>query len=198
MKNIPGKTLILIGALITLTVVLLGTAIWSGGAQKKSTTTTIPSTVTPKVEKTATISFSPSFLDLSLPTDFSTTVDIIASTMNAPITGAQAEVTYDPTVITNVKLLPPDASSSLFGPSGNYITLFSDTKTPGKASFAIAINPTGSAVIGVGSIGQISFSVIKDEKSQTQMTFGSKTIVTSKTTQSSVLNATSPLTIKLQ
>lgn len=194
-KNIPGKTLILIGALITLTVVLLGIAIWAGGKSGKSAVTIAP---TPTVVKTATISFAPNILDLSLPTTSSATVDMVTSTGVNPITGVQVDVVYDPTVITNVKLLPPVAASSLFGPAGNYITLFSDTKILGKVSFAVAINPTGTPVTGTGSIGQITFTVIKNLKPQTQMIFGAGTIVTSKAVQTSVLNTTTPLTIKLQ
>lgn len=196
MKNIPGKTLVLIGALITLTVLLLGVAIWAGGKNNKSATTTaVP---VPTVVKTASVSFLPANLDLSLPTTSSATVNIVTNTNGSPITGAQVDITYDPTVITNVKLLPPEVGSALFGSVGNYITLFSDTKILGKATFAVAINPTGIPVNGAGSIGQISFTVIKNLKPQTQMTFGAQTKVTAKTTQGSVLNTTTPLTIKLQ
>lgn len=194
MKTIPGKTLILIGFLITLTVVLLGLAIFASGNKKSATTQIVPS---PTVIKTASIAFMPSALDISLPTTSSATVDIVANTNGAPITGAQVEVKYDPTVITNVKLLPPTATS-LFGAVGNYVTLFSDAKALGKASFAVAIQPNGTPVNGTGSIGQISFTVIKNLKPETQMIFGTGTVVTSKTTQSSVLESTTPLTIKLQ
>lgn len=196
MRNIPGKTLILIAVLITITVALLALAIWSGGKNSGPAITAI--TPTPTITKTATISFSTPVLDLSLPSSSSATVDIIADTKSAQISGAQVEMTYDPTVITNVKLLPPATSTSLFGPVGNYLTLFSDTKTPGKASFAVAIQPTGNAVSGAGSIGQISFSVIKGVKPQVQIIFGTGTIVTAKGIQTSVLNSTTPLTIKLQ
>ncbi|MFI5265278.1 MAG: cohesin domain-containing protein [Candidatus Levyibacteriota bacterium] len=196
MRKIPGKTLILIAVLVTVTLVLLGVAIWTGGGNKPAMTS-IPTA--PTIVKTATIAFAPPLLDLSLPSSSSATVDIITKTGGAtPLTGAQVDITYDPTVVTNVKVLPPLATNSLFGPVGNYVTLFSDINTPGKITFAVAMNPNGTPVTGAGSIGQISFSVIRGVKSQTQMTFGARTLVTSKITPDSVLKSTTPLTIKIQ
>lgn len=198
MRNIPGKTLFLIAFLITLTVALLAIAIWAGG--KKDITTTMLGGPTPTIaiDKTAEISFVPPLLDLSLSTTPSATVDIIATTGKNPITGTQVELTYDPATITNVKLLPPDATTSLFGATTDYTNLFTDTKTPGQLTFALAINPTGTPVTGTGSIGKISFSVVKGAAPTATISFGKGTVVTSQKTQDSILNTTTPLTIKLK
>ena len=197
MRNIPGKTLILIAVLVTLTVVLLGIAIKLGSKTppQRSLASLTP---TPMIEKTAFISFSPSNLDLTLATTPSATVDIITTTGKNPITGAQVEIAYDPTVISNVNVLPPDTTTALFGPVGSYINLFTDLKTPGKISFALAINANGNPVVGAGSIGKISFSLVKGASPTATMTFGKGTVVTAKTTQQSVLNSTTPLLIKLR
>ena len=195
--NIPGKTLVLIAVLVTLTIVLLGIAMKLGGSTplKRRLVTLTP---TPSIEKTAIISFFPANLDLTLVTTPSATVDIITTTGKNPITGAQVEISYDPKVITNVSVLPPDTATSLFGSQGSYTNLFADLKTPGKISFALAINPGGNPVLGAGSIGKISFSTTKGTSPTATMTFGKGTVVTSKTTQDSVLSATTSLAIKLK
>lgn len=196
MLNLPKKTLILIAVLVTIAVFLLAVAISMTGGNRAVTVTNNSTTPTPEVEKTATVAFSPASLDLTVP-GASSVVDIMATSGKTPVTGVQAEITYDPTVISNVKLLPPDANNSLFGDSSSYINLFQDNKTPGSFIFAVAINLDGKPINGTGSVGKISFTVNKTKPS-TQISFGPKTLVTAKTTQQSILNSTNPLTIKLQ
>ncbi|MGE5041431.1 MAG: cohesin domain-containing protein [Candidatus Levyibacteriota bacterium] len=195
MLNVPKKTLVLIAVLITITVFLLALAI-SLSNQKQAVTTQAPITPTPTVEKTANIAFSPTSLDLSTGSS-SAVVNLNVDTGKVPITGVQIELVYDPAVITDLKLLPADTSNSLFGEPGNYMNLFTDSRTPGDITYAIAINPTGNPIGGSGSVGKISFNVVKSKPTAT-ISFGKKTIVTAKTTQESILNLANPLTIKLK
>lgn len=191
MRNIHPKTLVLIGILVTLAVVLLGIAIKISGTPKSF----MPGpkiTPTPTIEKTASITFSPSTLDLAASTSGS--VEVIVTTGKNPITGAQAQIIYDPTVITNVTLTPP--ANSLFGTPGSYANLFTNNE-PGSLTFAVAINPSSTEVTGTGSVGTISFTVLKT-KPETQITFGGSTAVTSTASMNSILNTTTPLVIKLQ
>lgn len=197
MLNIPTKTLILIGVLITVAVFLLALAVSLSGGKRAVTVTNLSAPTPTSVEKTATVSFSPTILDLSKVGSTSAAVNVMAAAGKTPVTGVQVEILYDPTVITSVKMLPPDLTNSLFGEATNYITLFTDTKTPGKFMTAVAINLSGTPVSGMGSIGKLSFTVVKSMP-QTQISFGKKTIVTARTTQESILNFTTPLTIKLQ
>lgn len=192
MRNIHPRTLVLIGILVTLAVVLLGVAIKLTGTEKRF----MPGpkiTPTPTIEKTAEITFSPSTLDLAASTSGS--VEVMVTTGKNPITGAQVQILYDPTVITNVELAPP-AANSLMGPPGSYTNLFTDD-TPGSLTYAVAINPSSPEVSGTGSIGTISFTVLKT-KPETQFTFGKSTAVTSTASMNSILNTTTPLVIKLQ
>lgn len=198
MLNLPRNTLILIAVLITIAVFLLAVAISMTGSKRAVTVTNTSITPTPAVEKTASVSFSPESLDLSAAGTSSAVINIMASSGKTPVTGVQVEIKYDPTVISKVELLSPDANNSLFGDSSSYIHLFTDTKTPGSFVYALAINLDGTPKSGVGSVGKISFTVNKT-KPTTQISFGAKTLVTAKTTQQSVLNPPSiPLTIKLQ
>lgn len=192
-RNIHPRTLVLIGILITLAIVLLGIAIKLSGGNPKNL---LPGTIkpTPTIEKTASVTFSPTTIDVA---SGSGTAEIIATTGKNPITGVQIELLYDPTVITNIKLTPPDATNSLFGAPGTYTNLFTDNK-PGDLTFAVAISLNAQNVTGSGSVGTITFNTIPGSKTETQITLGPKTIVTSTATAGSILNTATPLTIKLQ
>lgn len=199
MRNIPGKTLLLIGVLITATVVLLGFALYMVTKQKSQPATTIVAvSPTPPVPKTAVVSFSPTLLSFPQGSSSSAVIDITTNTGESSITGAQIEVDFDPQVITNVKYVPADAQNSLLGLPGAYITLFIDTKTPGKIVFANALSASATPVNGTGSVGKISFTVIKGVKPSTILTLGPETKVTTTTTQESILKSTTPLTVNLQ
>lgn len=198
MLNLPRKTLVLIGVLATLAILLLIIAIKVGNSPQ-----TIPklvgTTPTPAVEKSATVAFSPSFIDLSSGTTSAVTVDIVATSGKQSLTGVQVNLVYDPKVVTNIQLLPPDPVTSLFGPIGTYANLFTDNKTgSGALTFAIAINPTQNPVTGTGSVGRLSFSVLRGADAQTAITFGSKTAVTTAGIQQSILLSSTPLTVKIQ
>lgn len=198
MSGIPGKTLILISFLVTLTVALLGLSIWLG-SQNKPAVTVATVTPTPTVMKTASVSFSPAALDLSNITTPSATVDIFVETAGTPITGAQAELLYDPKLITNVKILPSDPTNSIFGNNpASHMTLFTDTSTPGKLIFAEVISTNGTPVNGTGSIGKLVFSVVKGTSASASIIFGKETKVTTNTTQGSILKETRPLIITLR
>lgn len=199
MRTIPSKTLFLIGFLVTITIALLGVALFMAANQnKKALTTTTSQTIpTPKIPKTALVSFSPASLVIPAGSSSSATVDIIVTTGENPITGAQIEVDYDPTVVSNIRYIPPDITSSLLGQPGTYLTLFTDNKTPGKIVFANAINPDSTAVSGTGSVGKLSFSLLRTKPS-TALILGPETKITTNTTRESILKSTTPLTITFQ
>lgn len=198
MSSIPGKTLILISFLVTLTVALLGLSIWIG-SQNKPAVTVATVTPTPTVMKTATVSFSPAILDLSTATTPSATVDIVVETAGTPITGVQAELLYDPNLITNVKILPPDPANSIFGNNpASHMNLFTDRSTSGKLTFAEVITTNSTPVSGTGSIGKLVFSIVKGTSASASITFGKETKVTTNTTQESIIKDTKPLIITLR
>lgn len=112
------------------------------------------------------------------------------------ITGVQTEIVYDPAVVTNVKLLPPTADTALFK-AGSLQLFNSNDPVKGVLSYAVAINLDGTGVTGTGSIGQLSFTVIKGTVPTTAITFGGNTIVTSEGVQGSILKTSTPLTIQI-
>ncbi len=197
MRNVHPKTLILIGVLVTLAVVLLGVAIRLSGTPNNTIPGTTQITPTVSVEKTASVAFSPTTLNLPAAST-SGSVEVIVTTGNNSITGAQVEINYDPTVIQNVEVEAPDVTNSLLGAPGTYTNLFTDTTTPGKIVFARAIGLSGQEVNGTGSIGKISFTVVRGTQAATELTFGTETAVTTTKTTESILNTTTPLVITLQ
>lgn len=198
MLNLPKKTLVLIGALATVTILLLAMAVWLSG-KKPTATPSLPlgASPTPTIPKTATLAFSPALVNLVTTPSNTVTVDIIAGSASQAITGVQTEITYDPKVITNVKLLPANPANALF--KAGSLTLF-NTNDPvkGMISYAVAINPSGKGILGSGSIGQLTFTVTKGVTPATTISFGGNTIVTSEGIQGSILNTSTPLTIQLQ
>ncbi len=203
-KKFSSRTLILIIVLAIIAGVLIFFAI---SMNSNSSTTLTPNTntqtqtsPTAMVEKTAIASFSPSTVNVA--TSSSASVDIIITAGNTPITGAQVQLKYDPTVIKNPKISAPDATNSLFGTSSSYIELFNEVdQTNGTITYAIGTQANGNPVVGSGSIGKLTFSVLRPTngaEATTQITFGDDTAVTKKGVDESVLNSTTPLTITLQ
>lgn len=199
-KRFSPRTLILIGVLAIIAVILIFFALQmnsnqpvqtpngNNGAQTQPTST---------VEKTATVAFSPT--NVNMVTSTSATVDIVVTAGNTPITGAQVEIAYDPTVIRNPRILPPDSANSLFGTATSFIELFNDVNTETNTiNYAIGIQPSGNPVVGAGSIGKLTFTVVRGTTPTSQITFGEGTAVTVQGAQESVLSTTTPLTITLQ
>lgn len=197
MRNMPGKTLALIGVLVVVALILIGLAIRN--SQTKYTLPTAQVTPAPTIAKTASVGFSPATLTVTTATASAPqTVDIVADTGGEPATGVQVDIVYDPKVITNVQLLAPNPDNSLFGAAGSYATLFRNLNpTAGTVFYAVAINPGGTQVNGMGSVGQLQFTVVAGTQTA-QISYGARTLVTRAGVPDSVLGKTTPLTISVQ
>lgn len=199
-KRFSPRTLILIGILAIIAVILIFFAL----QMNSNTSTQTPGgengaqeQPTSAVEKTATVAFSPT--NVNLVTSTSATVDIIVTAGNTPITGAQVEINYDPTVVRNPRILPPDTGNSLFGTATSFIELFNEVNAEENSiNYAIGIQPNGNPVVGAGSIGKLTFTVVRGTNPTSQITFGEGTAVTIQGAQDSVLSSTTPLTLTLQ
>lgn len=196
MRNLPGRTLTLIGILVVVALILVGLAIRN--SKTKYTLPTAQVTPAPTIAKTASVEFSPSALAVTAATASLQTVDIVANTGENPASGVQVDITYDPKAITNVQLLAPNPNSSLFGTAGSYATLFKNLNpTAGTVFYAVAINPGGAQANGTGSVGQLQFSLVPGVKTA-QISFGAKTLVTRAGILDSVLSKITPLIISVQ
>jgi len=203
-KKFSSRTLMLIIILAVVAGILIFFAISMNSSQsttpQANTNNQAQLSPTAMVEKTAIASFSPSTVNVA--TSSSVSVDIIITAGNTPITGAQVQLKYDPTVVKNPKISAPDATNSLFGSSSSYIELFNEVdQTNGTITYAIGTQANGNPVVGAGSIGKLTFSVLRPTngaEATTQITFGDDTAVTKKGVDESILNSTTPLTVVLQ
>lgn len=204
-KKFSAKTLVLILILAVIAGILIFFALSMNSNSNPTSQTPLvnkqnQATPTAMVEKTALASFSPSTINMA--TTSSATVDIIITAGNTPITTAQVQITYDPTIIKNPRILPPDAGNSLFGSPSAFIELYNETDAKnGTITYAVGTQANGNPVVGAGGIGKLTFSVLRPTngtESTTQISFGDDTAITKKGVDESILNSTTPLTITLQ
>ncbi len=189
----PRKTTILIVILAVITGVLIFLAVRNDSAQQLVNRVSEP-TPTLAPQPYATLDFGTELLDLSL-ISATQTVDIVLDTGNKPVAGVQVELSYDPTVLSNVRILP--SQQSLFG-TGTQVLISAVDPEQGRISYAVAISAEGSEVAGKGSIARIGFTANKTRGiPATQLTFLSKSAVTTLSSQNSVLKSSTPLQIKL-
>lgn len=142
--------------------------------------------------KTATLSFSVPALNLSLNDKAPYTIDLILDSGNASVSGVQAEIKYNPSVISLAKITP--ATDSLFGP--NVVNLINDIDpVNGAAVFAIGIPPGGTAKNGSGKIATITFNVLSTATPSTEIKLLDTSIVTKPGEKKSILKATMGATI---
>lgn len=189
----PRKTTILIVILAVITGILIFLAARSDLTQNLPPTAT--DSVSPTdVEPYAALSFSRQSIDVSS-ASATQTVDILIDTAGQPVAGAQIELAYDPTVLTNVKLIP--ASDPFFGPSA--AVLINSVDPPqGRISYAVGISPDESEKTGSGSLVTLTFNVNRIASVATSpISFLTKSAVTTLSTQGSVLKTPEPLQIVL-
>lgn len=192
----PKKTTILIIILAIITGILIFVAVRSDQTQELGKRITNTATATPIVIRPfASLYFSTPLIDISNGVT-AQKVDIVVDTNGKSVAGAQAELTYDPNVITNVSLTPI-VKNQFFGTNPT-VLINSVDKTQGRISYAISISLNDTEKIGKGSIGQLSFTVNKFAGiPNTKINFLPKSAVTTQQTKFSVLDSTTPLQIIL-
>lgn len=190
------KTTLLIIILAAVTAVLLYLAITNENqiSAPKTAEKTLP--VKKPAAKTAKLFFNPQNLDLSSGAASPTsTVDIIVDSGGTDISGVQAELSFDPKAITNVRLTP-SLADGFFGASANILINEVDSET-GRVSFAVAIPPNTAGKAGIGKIATLSFQKAFNAPPTTTVTFLDKTLVTKLGENESVLKETLPLNLVL-
>jgi len=192
LKHFSRRTLLLIVGLIAITGLLIYLAVQPPQLNK---TTQITPTKAPVAF--TTLSLQP--ISSSSAKQINVTIDTHQNT----VTGVQLEIAYDPTVLTNVAIIPGD-----FFPQSFELIKNIDT-TNGRISYALAIPPTGKAKMGQGTIAIISYSILPNplagstgspqagSGSTTTLSFLPKTQVSQLGTIESVLKSTSSYTLQL-
>ena len=190
----PKKTTILIIILALITGVLIFLAVRSDQTQKFVNDALNPSPTESVTTPYAQLSFIKPQLNVSNATN-PVSVDIVIDTTDKPTSGAQIELSYDPSVLTNMKVTPP--STSFFGQKSTVLINKVD-QTQGRISYAVGISPSDGEKFGKGLLATLTFTVNPNSGQQsTQISFLEKSMVTSLQTPDSVLKSMSPLKIVL-
>lgn len=184
------RTILLIVVLIVVTVGLFVIALLSINKQTPpqiNTTGSTP-TVTPTPPAHTILALDPTTVTMA---SSSGSINVTINTNGDNITAVQLELQYDPAVLTNVKLTP-----GTFLPDASVLINNVDPST-GRISYALIIaSPTG-AKSGSGTIATLSFSTLPTTKTQTDIIFLPKSLVTAVGIDPSVLKSTTNTTIIL-
>lgn len=187
--SMPRKTLALIIGLIVLTVILLAVALrplflrppGEPGTEEQASVTPTPPAYT-------SIILSPNPLAVQ---GTSGSVEVVVDTEENSLTAVQLEMSYDPSYLTNVSVVPGD-----FFPDPISLLDSVDTQN-GRITYALGITPAQTPVQGQGVVATVNFNVIPGAAGETQIELLPKTIVTQEGVQASVLKNTTGTTLVL-
>lgn len=181
------QTTILILILALCTAGLLYLALHNGTPQK-ITVSPSPTPMSPNAKTMLSIDSAPATLSSALSQH---TVEVVLDTTN-PVNGVQLELSYDPAMLTNVKIAP-----------GTYFTQPNElinniNTTDGRISYALVEQLSVHGHNGKGPVALISFDVKQGATiSSTMLSFLPKTAVTADGILESVLKKTSNYTLSL-
>jgi len=196
------RTLILIVILGVITIGLVVLAIQSQSQPQPAVTTPSdqPAITEKEVNPTSVLYFEKA-VDGTVSTGSSsatttTPLNIMLNSYQNQIMGAQIEISYDPQVLSNVKITTPATSpNSFFGEASSFIVLDNTVKqNEGRISYVIAMSPSSEAKKGIGTIGTLTFS--KKGTLPTTISFLEKSNVQELGTVTSVLKEAQSITIE--
>lgn len=188
-KHISGRTFILILALAVCTGFFLYLAL------KPSTSSPITARIqpipTPNVaQSTLTLTAVASTTSAAiLSNQKSFTIDVDSSTNK--ITAVQVTLGFDPKNISNITITP-----GTFFPKATELIKNIDY-VGGRIAYAIAIPPTGNAVIGKGTVATVKYTMLPTASGNITFTFMPKTLITAEGINPSVLKRSVGLNIPL-
>lgn len=206
----PKKTTALIILLSIITAILVFMAVktdQAGKLSQENTSSPIPTkTVETPIATYTNLYFSPSVLDLSGQATPTATVDLIVDTQGKEISAVQAELSYDPKIISNVIVTPISTATinsqstikALF-PGTSQVSFNDIDPVQGRISFARQIGINDQEVSGIGKVASITFNVNKfSSQESTSIMFLDKSLVSTLKSLKSVLKSTTPLIITLK
>lgn len=181
----PKKTLALISGLVLITVVLFVVALRS--SEQKSQTDVTPSPVanqpTPTSAANSVLSLSPN--PVTVASGGTGTVEVLIDTSDNDVTAVQLELSYDPDVVGNVRIVP----GPLF--ANPAVLINKNDQQAGQYTYAFGITPNSSTIQGTGNVATITFTARGAAGQQSQLTLLPTTLVTARGVASSVLKVSS-------
>lgn len=185
-KNMPRKTLALISGLVIITLILFVFALRSSNQTKAPVQPPPPPVVANPTAATpahSVLSISPNTITVQ-PGGLGS-ADVVIDTSDNPVTAVQLEISYDPSLLSNVKVV----TGPLF--QNPVVLINKNDPATGQLTYAFGITPNHPTVSGIGTVATISFTAKNVPGKQTSLTLLPKSLVTARGVRDSVLkNAT--------
>lgn len=185
------KTIALIVGLLILTILLLVVALNQATRTPRNETSDTESAenVSPTPPAETTLHISPNPLVVSSVGQGQ--AEVVINTGSNEVTAVQLEMSYDPSLITNIDIVP-----GTFLPSP-VVLLREVDEQEGRITYAVAITPAQNPVKGQGTVATISFTQIPGSSGQTTLELMPKSLVTANGTTRSVLKTATGATVNL-
>lgn len=181
----PRKTLALITGLVLVTVILFVVALRAGQQQNA------PSTPQPTQSAVQPEPTTPAFTVLALSPNPLTVAsgqqgraEVTIDTDQNDVTAVQLELGYDPTILSNVKVVP---GALIQNPA---VLIDKNDPATGRYTYAFGITPNGTPVKGTGVVATVTFTVKAGQAGkETQLGLLPTTLVTARGVANSVLKS---------
>jgi hypothetical protein len=185
-ESMPRKTLALLVGLVLVTIILFVIALQTGKQAPKMDQAKVQATPTPDVAHTI-LTMSPELVQVASGKVGS--VDVMIDTSDNEVTAVQLELLYDPTVLTNVKVVSGPAL-----PNPNVLINKNDPAT-GKYTYAYGVQPNQPTVKGTGVVAKITFTARGTAGKQSQIILQETSLATARGVAGSVLKSGTGATI---
>lgn len=181
----PRKTLALITGLVLVTVILFVVAL-RAGQQQNAPSTPQPTQTAQQPEPTTpahtVLALAPNPLTVAPGRQGS--VQVTIDTSDNDVTAVQLELGYDPTILTNVKVVP---GTLITNPA---VLIDKNDPTTGRYTYAFGITPNGTPVKGTGVVATVTFTTrAAAVGKETQLGLLPTTLVTARGIANSVLKS---------
>ncbi len=181
----PRKTLALITGLVIVTVVLFVVALRAGQQQNAPSIPTPSRTVQqpePTTPANTVLALAPN--PITVAPGQQGTAQVSIDTSSNDVTAVQLELGYDPTVLSNVKVIP---GTLIQNPA---VLIDKNDPQTGRYTYAFGITPNGTPIKGTGVVATVTFTVRANALGkETQLGLLPTTLVTARGVANSVLKS---------
>lgn len=188
-KSSPVKYILLGVSLLVIAVALVMLGVFSPKPTPKKEQTAVVSGPTPTPFAHTVLSFSPNPAAMTGTTTGE--AEVVVDPQGNQVTAVQLEVTYDPKVLTNVKI---ESEKTFF--TGPIVLINKTDKTLGHITYALGITPAQQPVTTMGKVVKVTFSKLPGVTAkQTMLKLTPETLVAASGIGPSVLKSSSDLVI---
>lgn len=186
-ESMPRKTLALLVGLVLVTIILFIIALQTGKKQpQQMQQKKIQATPTPDVAHTV-LAMSPEVVEVG--SGRAGSVDVVIDTSDNDVTAVQLELLYDPTMLSNVKIVSGPAFQNPL------VLINQNDPITGRYTYAYGVQPNQKTVEGQGVVAKITFIARGVAGKQSQIIMQPTSLVTAKGVAGTVLKSGTGATI---